>query len=396
MKQQITLLGSTGSIGVSTLDVISRHPDKYDIYALTANSNVEVMLQQCITWQPQFAVMNDEDSAEQLKQELTNKKLEVTVLQGVSGLQQVASDSAVDCVVAAIVGAAGLLPTMAAAQTGKRILLANKEALVMSGQLFIDTVSANDAQLLPVDSEHNAIFQCMPQTCNGRSLQKNDEGVQKLLLTASGGPFRTLPTEALSKVTPEQAVAHPNWDMGKKISVDSATMMNKGLELIEAYWLFGIDVDDIDVVIHPQSIIHSMVTYNDGSVLAQLGNPDMRTPIANALAWPDRIESGVEPLDIFAVAKLEFERPDLEHFPCLRLCYEAIQTGGTASTVLNASNEIAVDAFLSEQIAFTDIAKVVEETLSKADISSDVSSLERILAADESARMIASKIVSAF
>ena len=396
MKQKMTLLGSTGSIGVSTLDVVSRHRDKYDIYALTANNNVDVMLQQCLAWQPQFAVMSDETSAAQLRKKLANETLAITVLQGVSGLQQVASDSAVDCVVAAIVGAAGLLPTMAAAKTGKRILLANKEALVMSGQLFIDTVAANDAQLLPVDSEHNAIFQCMPQTCHGRSLQKNDDGVQKLLLTASGGPFRTMATRDLSKVTPEQAVAHPNWDMGRKISVDSATMMNKGLELIEAYWLFGIAVDNIDVVIHPQSIVHSMVTYNDGSVLAQLGNPDMRTPIANALAWPERIASGVEPLDIFAVAKLEFERPDLDHFPCLRLCYEVIKTGGTASTVLNASNEIAVEAFLAKKIAFTDIAKVVETTLSKADISSDVSSLERILVADESARRIASGLVSTF
>ncbi len=394
MKQAITILGSTGSIGVSTLDVVSRHPERYSVFALTANNNVELMVQQCRQWHPVFAVMSDASSAERL-QKLLDQDSGITVLSGVSGLQQVASDSDVDCVVAAIVGAAGLVPAMAAAEAGKRILLANKEALVMSGQLFMDTVAHNDAQLLPVDSEHNAIFQCMPENWQQSRVARNDHGVEKLLLTASGGPFRTLSTPELDAVTPEQAVAHPNWDMGKKISVDSATMMNKGLELIEAYWLFGIAVENIDVVIHPQSIIHSMVSYNDGSVLAQLGNPDMRTPIANALAWPERIVSGVEPLDIFTVAKLEFESPDLDHFPCLRLCYEAIQAGGTASAVLNASNEIAVDAFLSKKIAFTGIAKVVEKTLSEADISSDVSSLALILEADRIAREIALANISA-
>jgi len=393
MKQSITILGSTGSIGVSTLDVISRHPEKYKIFALTANNNIDLLEQQCIQYQPLFAVIVNEDKAEQLKQRLLARDLPVGVLHGQCALEEVASDVAVDCVVAAIVGAAGLLPTLAAAEAGKRILLANKEALVMSGQLFMDSVAHNRAKLLPVDSEHNAIFQCLPDTCDNNTLSKHDKGVQRLLLTASGGPFRTCPPDMLEKVTPEQAIAHPNWDMGKKISVDSATMMNKGLELIEAYWLFGIDIKNIEVVIHPQSIIHSMVSYNDGSVLAQLGNPDMRTPIANALAWPDRIESGVAPLDIFAVGKLEFEQPDLTRFPCLRLCYEAIKTGGSATVVLNAANEIAVAAFLDSRIAFTSIAKVVEETLADSTIITDISSLDLILNADQAARIVAEECI---
>ncbi len=394
MKQSITILGSTGSIGLSTLDIIARHPAKYKVFALTANKNIDVLEQQCLQWQPLFAVMCDERSAGQLKQRLHNKALSTVVLSGVSGLAAVASDVATDCVVAAIVGAAGLVPTLAAAKKGKRVLLANKEALVMSGQLFMDTVRHNQAQLLPVDSEHNAIFQCLPDNCDNAMPGKSNKGVKKLLLTASGGPFRTLPVDDLHMVTPAQAVAHPNWNMGKKISVDSATMMNKGLELIEAHWLFGVALEDIEVVIHPQSIVHSMVTYNDGSVLAQLGNPDMRTPIANALAWPERIESGVLPLDIFNIARLEFERPDLNRFPCLRLCYAAIKTGGTASIVLNAANEVAVDAFLATRIAFTSIACVVEETLSRASISADISSLASILAADKTARAIAEKYIS--
>ncbi len=393
MKQSITILGSTGSIGVSTLDVIARHPEKYKIFALTANNNVDLLEQQCIQYQPLFAVIVDESKAEQLEQRLFSRGLSTNVLHGKTALEEVASDIAVDCVVAAIVGAAGLLPTLAAAGTGKRILLANKEALVMSGQLFMDSVAHNQAKLLPVDSEHNAIFQCLPDSCDNNILSKQDKGVQKLLLTASGGPFRTCSLEAMATVTPEQAVAHPNWSMGKKISVDSATMMNKGLELIEAYWLFGIEIENIEVVIHPQSIIHSMVSYNDGSVLAQLGNPDMRTPIANALAWPDRIESGVAPLDIFAVGKLEFEQPDLARFPCLRLCYEAIKTGGSATIVLNAANEIAVAAFLNSRIAFTSIAKVVEETLTDSTIITDISSLASILSADKAARIIAEECI---
>lgn len=393
MKQSITILGSTGSIGVSTLDVIARHPEKYKIFALTANNNIDLLEQQCIQYQPLFAVIVDESKAEQLEQRLFSRGLSTNVLHGKAALEEVASDIAVDCVVAAIVGAAGLLPTLAAAGTGKRILLANKEALVMSGQLFMDSVAHHQAKLLPVDSEHNAIFQCLPDSCDNNILSKHDKGVQKLLLTASGGPFRTCSLDAMATVTPEQAIAHPNWSMGKKISVDSATMMNKGLELIEAYWLFGIEIENIEVVIHPQSIIHSMVSYNDGSVLAQLGNPDMRTPIANALAWPDRIESGVAPLDIFAVGKLEFEQPDLTRFPCLRLCYEAIKTGGSATIVLNAANEIAVAAFLNSRIAFTSIAKVVEETLTDSTIITDISSLDSILSADKAARIIAEECI---
>jgi 1-deoxy-D-xylulose-5-phosphate reductoisomerase len=322
-------------------------------------------------------------------------------LNGESGLLQVVKDDEVDCVVAAIVGAAGLVPTLAAARAGKRVLLANKEALVMSGRLFIDTARKNNAVLMPVDSEHNAIFQCMPDTLmkHQSSVRMTNQevrsGIERILLTASGGPFRNKTSEQLSMVTPEQAVNHPNWDMGRKISVDSATLMNKGLELIEAYWLFDIDIANIDVVIHPQSVIHSMVTYADGSVLAQLGNPDMRTPIAHALAWPERIASGVEPLDIITVAKLDFEQPDLERFPCLRLCYEAIKTGGSATIALNAANEVAVAAFLEGKIRFTDIAVLIEQTLDQVEISQDIGSLELILEADAKARTITNNCISA-
>ena len=392
--QQVTLLGATGSIGKSTLDVISRHPDRYQVYAITANTSIESMVALCERWQPRYAVMSDDDSAAQLTERLRSKAVDTEVLSGEDGMLRVVEDAAVDCVVAAIVGAAGLVPTLAAARAGKRVLLANKEALVMSGKLFIDTARESGAVIMPVDSEHNAIFQCMPDRLSDHrssvklTNQQANTGIERILLTASGGPFRTFSAEQLHDVTPEQAVAHPNWDMGKKISVDSATLMNKGLELIEAYWLFDLAISDIDVVIHPQSVIHSMVTYNDGSVLAQLGNPDMRTPIAHALAWPERIDSGVEPLDIFEVAKLDFEKPDTDRFPCLRLCYEAIRTGGTATVVLNAANEIAVDAFLAGDIGFTDIPRLIEMTLQKAEIMDDVSSLERILQADTIARTI--------
>lgn len=391
---QITLLGATGSIGSSTLDVISRHSDRYQVYALTANTNVDALADLCEKWLPRYAVMNDETSASDLATRLQNKNIQITVLSGESGLLQVVEDEAVDCVVAAIVGAAGLVPTLAAAKSGKRVLLANKEALVMSGKLFIDTARENNAVLMPVDSEHNAIFQCLPDclTQQHSSVKMTNRqikaGIERILLTASGGPFRTFSADQLHDVTPEQAVDHPNWDMGKKISVDSATLMNKGLELIEAYWLFDMDIANIDVVIHPQSVIHSMVTYSDGSVLAQLGNPDMRTPIAHALAWPERISSGVEPLNIFDVAKLEFEQPDLDRFPCLRLCYEAIKMGGSATIVLNAANEVAVAAFLDDKIGFTDIANLIEQTLNLADITEDVSSVELILEADVLARAI--------
>jgi 1-deoxy-D-xylulose-5-phosphate reductoisomerase len=297
----------------------------------------------------------------------------------------------VDTVIAGIVGAAGLLPPLAAAEAGKRILLANKEALVMSGQLFMDVVAKNGAKLLPVDSEHNAIFQCLPTTNAGLA---NKVGISKILLTASGGPFRTFSKQQLASVTPEQAVNHPNWDMGPKISVDSATLMNKGLEVIEAHWRFGVSLDDIEVVVHSQSVIHSMVSYVDGSVLAQLGNPDMRTPIAHALAFPERIASGVEPLDIFKVAKLEFEKPDFQRFPCLRLCYEAIRMGGAASIILNAANEVAVAAFLDKRIAYTDIAALIERTLVNTTIDQDVASIENILAADSHAREIVNEYIA--
>ena len=392
--QQVTLLGATGSIGKSTLDVISRHPDRYQVYAITANVSVEPMVALCERWAPRYAVMSDVDSAAQLSVRLRSTGVETEVLAGEEGMLRVVESSSVDCVVAAIVGAAGLVPTLAAARAGKRVLLANKEALVMSGRLFIDTAKENGAVIMPVDSEHNAIFQCMPDNLSyhhssvKETNRQANTGIERILLTASGGPFRTFSAEQLHDVTPEQAVAHPNWDMGKKISVDSASLMNKGLELIEAYWMFDLGISDIEVVIHPQSVIHSMVTYNDGSVLAQMGNPDMRTPIAHALAWPERIVSGVEPLDIFEVAKLDFEKPDMDRFPCLRLCYEAIETGGTATVVLNAANEIAVDAFLAGDIGFTDIPRLIEMTLQKADILDDVGSLERILQAVTIARTI--------
>ncbi len=404
MKQcsmlQLTLLGATGSIGSSTLDVIARHTNRYQVYALTANTNVDAMEALCEQWKPLFAVMNDEVSATELSRRLHNKNIQTEVLAGEPGLLQVVENEIVDCVVAAIVGAAGLVPTLAAAKAGKRVLLANKEALVMSGKLFMDAARDHNAVLMPVDSEHNAVFQCLPDSLTEfrssvkMTNQSAKSGIKRILLTASGGPFRTCSADQLHDVTPEQAVNHPNWDMGKKISVDSATLMNKGLELIEAYWLFDMEIANIDVVIHPQSVIHSMVTYSDGSVLAQLGNPDMRTPIAHALAWPERISSGVEPLNIFDVAKLEFEQPDLDRFPCLRLCYEAIKMGGSATIVLNAANEVAVAAFLDDKIGFTDIAKLIEQTLNLADITEDVSSVELILEADALARTITNKCIA--
>jgi len=393
MTTGITILGSTGSIGTSTLDVINRHTDSYEVIALTANTDVDVLEQQCNQWHPAYAVMSDEVCAKDLQKRLKAGASTTQVLSGVEGLNTVAGLDEVKTVVAGIVGSAGLLPTLAAAQAGKRVLLANKEALVMSGQLFMDAVEHNHAELLPVDSEHNAIFQCMPGQLPA---DPEKAGIKKILLTASGGPFRTFSSDQLDKVTPEQAIDHPNWVMGPKISVDSATMMNKGLELIEAHWLFNVEIDKIEVVIHPQSVIHSMVSYADGSVLAQLGNPDMRTPIAHALAWPVRMDSGVEPLDIFEVAKLEFEKPDFDHFPCLRLCFEAIRAGGTASIVLNAANEVAVAAFLERQISFTAIAALIEETLSKATISENVNTIEHILAADQDARIIINECMARY
>ena len=373
----ITILGSTGSIGVSTLDVISRHKDKYDIIALTANSNVEKMRQQCLQFQPLYAVMVNEQAAEQLSTALKNQASETIVLSGPQSLEEVSQLDQVDYVMAAIVGAAGLLPNLAAAKAGKRVLLANKESLVMSGKLFMDAIHDNDATLLPIDSEHNAIFQCMPTS--------GSQGVEQILLTASGGPFRTRELDTLHEITPEQAIAHPNWKMGKKISVDSATMMNKGLEVIEACWLFDIASDRIQVVIHPQSTIHSMVSYNDGSVLAQLGNPDMRTPIAYGLGWPKRIDSGVQPLDLFEVARLDFERADFNRFPCLRLAFEAHQAGGNVTIALNAANEIAVEAFLNKQLRFTDIPALIEHALEQT-TSGTPETIDEILIQDNESR----------
>ncbi len=378
----VTVLGATGSIGVSTLDVIGRHPERYRVVALTANRQVDRLLEQCRRFKPEFVVLADPDAAAQAQAHITSEGLATTVLTGIEGLETVASLEQTDQVMAAIVGAAGLRPSLAAARAGKRILLANKEALVMSGQLFIDEVRENHAELLPIDSEHNAIFQSMPVDFD-RGLDA--VGVEKILLTASGGPFRNADVAQLEKVTPEQACAHPNWSMGRKISVDSATMMNKGLELIEACWLFGTTPDRIQVVIHPQSVIHSMVSYVDGSVLAQLGNPDMRTPIAHAMAWPQRMTSGVKRLDLFDVARLDFELPDTERFPCLRLAYEAAAEGGTAPAILNASNEIAVEEFLAGRMTFTAIPVVVEHTLNKL-AAIPAESLDIVLDADLAAR----------
>ncbi len=378
----ITLLGATGSIGMSTVDVIRRHPDRFHVTALVARSQVARMAELCVEFQPRYAVMEGAAQAGQLRELLQQRGCRCEVLSGVTAMEQVAAATETQLVVAAIVGAAGLLPTLAAARAGKRILLANKEALVMSGQLFMDTVRANAAVVLPVDSEHNAIFQCMPADAT-EDIQR--AGVERILLTASGGPFHSLELSKLETVTPEQACKHPNWVMGRKISVDSASMMNKGLEVIEACWLFNARVDQIQVVIHRQSVIHSMVQYRDGSVLAQLGNPDMRIPIANALAWPERIDSGVAALDIFQVAHLDFAAPDLGRYPCLGLAMQAARAGGTAPAVLNAANEIAVGAFLDKKIRFTQIATVVEDTMGACPPGS-AQSLEAILAADEQAR----------
>ncbi|MEN8106490.1 MAG: 1-deoxy-D-xylulose-5-phosphate reductoisomerase [Pseudomonadota bacterium] len=378
----ITILGATGSIGASTLEVISRHPDLYRVVALTANSDVDTLARQCAGFQPRYAVMADSDAAQRLRTQLQNTAPDVEVLGGVAALAEVAALPEVDYVMAAIVGAAGLLPSLEAVRHGKRVLLANKEALVMSGALFMQAVRDHDAVLLPIDSEHNAILQCMPDNYTTGQVPR---GVRRVMLTASGGPFRTLPPGKLSAVTPEQACAHPNWEMGRKISVDSATMMNKGLELIEAGWLFDLPVEKVGVVIHPQSILHSMVEYDDGSVLAQLGNPDMRIPISHALAWPERISSGAEPLDLMTVGALQFEAPDLDRFPCLALASEAWRAGGTAPAILNAANEVAVQAFLDRQIAFTAIPQLTGVALEQCSVRA-ASSLEVILEDDALAR----------
>ncbi|MGI9320785.1 MAG: 1-deoxy-D-xylulose-5-phosphate reductoisomerase, partial [Thiogranum sp.] len=375
-----------------TLDVIRRNSDRYRVVALTANQDVDRLVAQCLEHRPEFAVMADEDAAEKLQARLHQQAPDIEVMSGLDALVKVAGLETVDYVMAGIVGAAGLLPTLAAAKSGKRILLANKEALVMSGSLFMQQAQAGGAQLLPVDSEHNAIFQCMPQDFVAGSGQP--EGVVRILLTASGGPFRTTALDQLSEITPEQACCHPNWDMGRKISVDSATMMNKGLEVIEACWLFSVPESMLQVLIHPQSVIHSMVQYRDGSVLAQLGNPDMRTPIAHSLAWPDRIDAGVDVLDMLKTARLDFEPPDLQRFPCLRLAQEAWRAGGTASAVLNAANEVAVHAFLDGRINFTAIAEVIESTLAEVTLR-DADSFDVILEEDALARACANEMIAA-
>jgi 1-deoxy-D-xylulose-5-phosphate reductoisomerase len=358
----VTILGSTGSIGVSTLDVLARHPERFRVVALTAHRDVETMLAQCREFRPMLVAMADPQAARRLRERLADVPGAPAVLAGVDGVREAAVLPEAQVVMAAIVGAAGLVPTLAAAMAGKRLLLANKEALVVAGALLMQAVADHGAELLPIDSEHNAIFQCLPA---GFERGLGAVGVERILLTASGGPFLDSPRAALAGVTPEQACAHPNWDMGRKISVDSATMMNKGLELIEACWLFGTGPERVQVVVHRQSVIHSLVQYIDGSVLAQLGNPDMRTPIAHALAWPERLSSGVAPLDLFAVQRLDFEPPDLDRFPCLGLATQAAAAGGTAPVVLNAANEVAVAAFLDRRIGFTAIAEVVEETLAR-------------------------------
>ncbi len=379
----VSVLGSTGSIGVSTLDVIGRHPGRYRVVALTAHSDVEGMLAQCRRFRPDLAVMADPGAAARLRESLQAEEMAaIEVDQGVDGLERAATLDQAGTVMAAIVGAAGLLPTLAAARAGKRLLLANKETLVMAGPLFMAEVAAHGATLLPIDSEHNAVFQCLPAGFR-EGLER--VGVSRILLTASGGPFRELPLEALAVVTPEQACAHPNWEMGRKISVDSATMMNKGLEVIEACWLFATGPERIQVVIHPQSTVHSLVQYVDGSVLAELGNPDMRTPIAQALAWPERVSSGVADLDLFAVGRLDFECPDLERFPALDLAFAAARAGGTAPAVLNAANEVAVAAFLERRIRFTSIPEVVAATLEGMD-SEAVGDLDALLDVDRRAR----------
>lgn len=385
----LTILGATGTIGINTLDVVARHPDRFRVVALTANANDERLFEQCRAFRPEYAVMVDADAAQRLDERLRQAGLATRVLAGVAGLESVAALAEVDYVMAAIVGAAGLRPCLAAARSGKRILLANKEVLVMSGRLFMDEVKAHGAELLPIDSEHNAIFQCLPE--NKGSLAQM--GVDRILLTASGGPFRGRRRAQLEGVTPEQAVSHPNWVMGRKISVDSATLMNKGLELIEACWLFDATVSQVEVVLHPQSIIHSLVSYVDGSVLAQMGNPDMRTPIAHALAWPERVDAGVEPLDLFKVARLDFEAPDTDAFPCLRLAREAMQAGGTATAILNAANEVAVDAFLSHRAGFLAIPAIVEDVLGQLG-NEPADSLQKVIEADAAARVAAEALVS--
>ncbi len=387
---RLTILGATGSIGVSTLDVVARHPDRFQVLALTGHSQVDLLAAQCKQFRPAYAVVGSATDAQRLAGLLRAEGLRTEVLHGAEALVRVAALPEVDAVMAAIVGAAGLPPTLAAARAGKRVLLANKEALVMAGAVFMADAQRAGALLLPIDSEHNAVFQSMPHDYAGKMARS---GVRRILLTASGGPFRTASQEILAQVTPEQAVAHPNWVMGRKISVDSATMMNKGLEVIEAHWLFNAPAEKIEVVIHPQSVIHSLVDYEDGSVLAQLGNPDMRTPIANALAWPERIDSGVAPLDLFAVGQLNFERPDMRRFPCLELAYRALKAEGNSAAVLNAANEVAVAAFLERRLSFLGIAGLIAATLDAVPQGA-LPDLDAVLEADRQARVAAQGILA--
>lgn len=383
--EYLTILGSTGSIGASTLDVVARHPQRFRVAALTARTQVDLLYQQCCRFEPLYAVLLDDDAAESLQARLQAAGINTRVLSGASALEEVAALPEAGIVVAAIVGIAGLRATLAAARAGKKILLANKESLVTAGALFMSAVQASGARLLPIDSEHNAIFQSMPVSGEGSLV---DRGVRRILLTASGGPFRTLPPARLAAVTPEEAVAHPNWVMGRKISVDSATMMNKGLEVIEAHWLFAAPPEVIEVVIHPQSVVHSLVEYCDGSVIAQLGNPDMRTPIAHALGHPQRIASGADFLDLARVGNLSFEAPDLARFPCLRLAYDALRTGNSAVVGLNAANEVAVAEFLDRRIAYTDIPVVIERVLEMTP-ARPVDSIDEVERIDRDARDLA-------
>ena len=388
--EDVCILGATGSIGTNTLDVIRRHPDKYQVFALTAHRNIEQLKLQCVEFKPKYAVLPEAELAQELQSFVEYKELDITVLHGADSLDYVASHESVDTVMAAIVGAAGLLPTLAAAKAGKKVLLANKEALVMSGAIFMDAVKKHGATLLPIDSEHNAIFQCLPEHFVEKGIEEC--GIHNIVLTGSGGPFLKKTLTEFETITPDEACAHPNWDMGRKISVDSATMMNKGLELIEACWLFDVKPEQIEVVLHPQSIIHSMVRYNDGSVLAQMGNPDMRTPIAHAMAFPDRVDAGVAPLDFMEISQLTFDRPSKERYPCLALASEAMKQGGNSPTRLNAANEVAVQAFLDEKLGFTQIAELIQQTLTSTEYA-EVSSLEAVLAADKEARERAQQLV---
>ncbi|MFZ7200417.1 1-deoxy-D-xylulose-5-phosphate reductoisomerase [Avibacterium avium] len=395
-QQKLVILGSTGSIGTSTLSVIEHNPDKYQAFALVGGRNVQLMVEQCVKFQPTFAALDDESAAKNLKEKLTALGLRTQVLSGQQAICELAAHPEADQVMAAIVGAAGLLPTLSAVQAGKRVLLANKESLVTCGQLFIDEVKKNHAQLLPVDSEHNAIFQSLPPQAQEQIgfCPLQELGISKIVLTGSGGPFRYTDLSEFDQITPEQAVAHPNWSMGKKISVDSATMMNKGLEYIEARWLFNASADEMEVIIHPQSIIHSMVRYIDGSVIAQMGNPDMRTPIAETMAYPQRTFAGVAPLDFYQLNGLTFLAPDYQRYPCLKLAIDAFAAGQYATTAMNAANEISVEAFLNRQIKFTDIAKVNTQVVEKIS-PQQIQSIDDVLDVDKKARALAWQIIQA-